>query len=464
MDDTKEPGRRRRGPLLITAGVLLVAAVSTVGALGLGGGGPDDAKSSGRSGRLVQVSRETLTDRTEIDGQLGHGPEVPFPVKAQGTITWLPASGTTARRGEQVLRIDDRPVVLLYGSLPMYRDLGLRQTTGGADGESGTESGSGAGAGADSGKGTTSGTESGTDAGGGGSSSGGPDAGQPASDERQRPVPLRGMDVKQFESNLSALGYSGFTVDDSYTELTAAAVKRWQKDLGLPQTGTVDAGSVVYAPGAVRIAGTSARVGAEATGTPVTYTGTSRMVTVNAQANETRWAQRGTAVSVELPDGRSVPGTVASVGKDAAAPESGAGKDGGPAGGGDGGDGPAATVTVVIVFGDHASLGRLQSGPVTVRYAVKQRKNVLAVPVAALVALAEGGYGLEISGEGDGESGGGSGGGRGGGSDGEGDSEGGVGDGASHGFVPVRTGLFAGGKVEVSGPLLREGMKVRVPE
>lgn len=447
----KEPGRRRRGPLLITAGVLLVAAVSTVGALGLGGGGSDDAEAPGRGGRLVQVSRETLTDRTETDGQLGHGPEVPFPVKARGTITWLPASGTTARRGEQVLRIDDRPVVLLYGSLPMYRDLGLRQTADGAGGGSGSgaaesesesESESGAGAGADSGDGASSGTESGPAADGGGSSSGGPDSGQPASDARRRPVSLRGMDVKQFESNLSALGYSGFTVDDSYTELTAAAVERWQKDLGLPQTGTVDAGSVVYAPGAVRIAGTSARVGAEATGTPVTYTGTSRMVTVNAQATETRWAQRGTTVSVELPDGRAVPGTVASVSKDAAAPESDAGKDGGTAGGGDGGGDPAATVAVVIVFGDQASLGRLQSGPVTVRYAVKQRRNVLAVPVAALVALAEGGYGLEISGEGDG----------------------GTGDGASLDFVPVKTGLFAGGKVEVSGPRVREGMKVRVPE
>lgn len=195
-------------------------------------------------------------------------------------------------------------------------------------------------------------------------------------------------------------------------------------------------------------------MGAEATGTPVTYTTTSLMVTVNAKATETRWAQRGTTVSVELPDGRSVPGTVASVGKDAAAPESGSGsgsgsgEGGAPAGGGEGGGNPAATVAVVIVFGDQASLGRLQSGPVTVRYAVKQRRNVLAVPVAALVALAEGGYGLEVSGE----------------DSGEGDREGGTGDGASHGFVPVRTGLFAGGKVEVSGPLVREGMKVRVPE
>ncbi|WUW22823.1 peptidoglycan-binding protein [Streptomyces sp. NBC_01463] len=427
-------GRRRRGPALVAVGILLVAAVSTAGALGLGGGDTDDAKVPGRGGRTVQVSRETLTDQTEIDGQLGHGPEVPFPLKAEGTITWLPASGTTARRGQQVLRIDDRPVVLLYGSLPMYRDLGLQEAAagetdanGGGDGEregSGdANEGAAGGGGAQAGK----------------SRSGAPDTtAQPAPDARPRSVPLHGMDVQQFESNLSALGYSGFTVDESYTELTAAAVKRWQKDLGLPQTGTVDAGSVVYASGAVRIAGTTAPVGSGAAGNPVTYTSTSRMVTINAPANETRWAGRGTTVSVDLPDGSSVPATVASVGKDASASNS--GKEGEAAGAGEGSGEAAATVAVVIVFKDQESLGRLQSGPVTVRYVAKRRKDVLAVPVAALIALAEGGYGLE------------------------GADEDGTGDGSPSRFVPVGTGLFAGGKVEVSGAQVREGMKVRVPE
>ncbi|MGW5373049.1 hypothetical protein ACWES4_33215 [Streptomyces sp. NPDC004011] len=97
----------------------------------------------------------------------------------------------------------------------------------------------------------------------------------------------------------------------------------------------------------------------------------------------------------------------------------------------------------MITFDDQDSLGRLQSGPVTVRYTRKQRKDVLTVPVAALTALAEGGYGLELAGDGP----------RGGG------DAGGPGR-----FVPVRTGLFAGGRVEVSGPGVREGMKVRIPK
>ncbi|MGW3498185.1 peptidoglycan-binding protein [Streptomyces sp. NPDC001020] len=441
QEDHGEMGRaerRRRGPLLVTAGFLLVAVVSTVGALGLGGvdGGGD--KAPGRSGQVVRVTRATLTDQTEIPGQLGHGPEVPFPVKAEGTVTRLPATGSVVRRGGTVLRVNDRPVVLLYGNLPMYRELGVTES-GGAEASGNSETGDTSGTGAQTG-GTTKGADGATA------------SSPPAATASAGPAtPLHGMDVKQFETNLSALGYSGFTVDESYTELTANAVKRWQKDLGLPQTGRVGVGDVVYAPGPVRIAGTGVRVGDAVSGGPVSYTSTSRMVTVNARADETGWAQRGSKVTVDLPDGRSVQGTVASLGSDAAA--SGAegtdgGKaaaDGGGTGGGDGPDGKAATVAVVITFDDQSSLGRLQSGPVTVRYTAKQRENVLTVPVAALTALAEGGYGLELA-----------------------DPGNGTGDAKSGGkpsrFVAVKTGLFAAGKVEVSGPDLREGMKVRVPE
>ncbi|MEV3853852.1 peptidoglycan-binding domain-containing protein [Streptomyces sp. NPDC050095] len=375
---------RGRGTLLIGGG-LLVAAVSVVGALGLGGGGgtgAGGAAAQSRSSRLVSVDKGTLTRQAELDGQLGHGPQVPFPVKAGGTVTWLPRPGAVVRRGAAVLRADDRPVTLLYGSLPMYRELAVRRS-----GETST--------------------------------------------------PLRGMDVKQFETNLAALGYAGFTVDESYTRLTADAVKRWQEDLGLPRTGRVGAGDVVYAPGAVRIAGTSVLVGGSAAGTPVSYTSTARMVTVNAPAGQTSWAEVGARVTVDLPDGRSVGGEVASVGGDATAP--GASGDGGDGGGDTGGAGAAdkaATVAVVVTFDEQGAPGRLQSGPVTVRHVEQRRTGVLSVPVAALVALAEGGYGLEVPGGGDGD-------GR---------------------FVPVRTGLFADGRVEVSGPGVREGLKVRIPQ
>ncbi|MFE4800265.1 peptidoglycan-binding protein [Streptomyces sp. NPDC056708] len=426
--DDRGVGRRRRGPVILGSGILLVAAVGVVGALGLGGGGAgaDGAGGRGTGGQAVRVARGTLTDQTEIDGRLGHGPEVPFQIKASGTVTWLPESDKIVRRGETVLRVDDRPVVLLYGSLPMYRGLGMTEAEdAAAKSGDGGDPGSETAESSDSDGRRSNGT-SGTAVGRGG-------------DAQQPPRPLHGMDVDQFETNLSALGYSGFTVDDTYSSLTAAAVKRWQKDLGLPQTGRVDAGDVVYAPGPVRIASTGVRVGADAVGNPLSYTSTSRMVDVDAPASDMNWARRGSEVTVELPDGRSVKGKVTRVGKDASAHGGGvADGSGGTDGGGGGGSGAkAATVSVVIAFDDQSSLGRLESGPVTVRHVVTQHKDVLTVPVAALVALAEGGHGLELA---------------------EGSEGGGTGR-----FVPVKTGLFANGRVEVSGLQVHEGMKVRIP-
>ncbi|MDX3232785.1 peptidoglycan-binding domain-containing protein [Streptomyces sp. ME19-01-6] len=369
------------------AGAVLVTAVAVVGALGLGGGDGSGSggSGSGRDGGTVRVTRATLVDETEVDGTLDHGAEVPFQVRAEGTITWLPTPEKTVARGETLLRVDERPVVLLYGDLPMYRELAVG---------------------------------------------------------RDADRPFRGLDVRQFESNLAALGYSGFTVDDTYSQLTADAVKRWQRDLGRPRTGKVGIGDVAYVPGPIRVARTSARVGGQATGDVLSYTSTSRMVTVEASAGDTGWAERGRQLTVELPDGHSVKGRVAEIGQDASPSQgAGAGAEGGDGGGdagGGGGSAKNATVPVLIRISDQKALGKLDSSPVTIRYVGRKRENVLTVPVAALVALAEGGHGLELA-------------------DGDGEKKGSR-------FVAVETGLFANGKVEVSGSAVREGMKVRIPE
>lgn len=401
-EDIEPPrGTRGRRTALIACAVAVVAAVAVVGALGLGGGTDKDASAPPRAGSVVPVTRATLTERTEVDGQLGFGTEIPLPVKATGTVTWLPQQGATEERGDTLLRVDDRPVVLLYGSMPMYRDLGLvaaESTT-----ETGSESASESGAPSPSAT-TGTGTETGTGSG-------------------AAPAPLTGMDVLQFETNLAALGYTGFTVDEKFTDRTAQAVERWQKSLRLAETGTVGVGDVIYSAGKVRIGQPGARLGAAVGENTLTYTGTARKVVVNASASDAAWAVRGTVVGITLPDGKSVRGEVASVGRQASAPEG--GSTDGESGAG------AATLPVTITITDQAALGRLESGPVTVEYVGREVKDVLSVPVAALVALAEGGHGLETE------------------------------DGR---FVAVKTGLFADGDVEVSGAGVGEGMKVRIPE
>ncbi|MFD4373374.1 peptidoglycan-binding protein [Streptomyces sp. NPDC058486] len=414
-------GRRGRRTALIASAVVVVAAVAVVGALGLGGGDDGDPSAPPRSGSVVPVTRATLTERTTVEGQLGYGAELPLPVKAQGTVTWLPETGTTVERGDELLRVDDRPVILMYGSLPMYRSLGLtaQENEQGSDDRNSDEQQQSDGAGAGPGKSPNpSASTAPKDVGTGGGA--GPGGGAGSS---QAPRELKGMDVMQFETNLAALGYTGFTVDEKFTNLTADAVKRWQKSLGVAATGTVGVGDVIYSASRVRIGQPGTRLGSAVGESTLTYTGTVRKVTVNASASDTAWAVRGARVTVGLPNGTPVRGEVTAIGRQATAPEGGGGEGGG--------SDRTATIPVTVAIEDQKAVGQLESGPVTVEYVGKEVKDVLTVPVSALVALAEGGHGLETE------------------------------DGR---FVAVRTGLFADGDVEVSGTAVREGMKVRIPE
>ena len=59
-----------------------------------------------------------LTQRARPDGS----PYVAIN-RARGTYTMLPAPGDVVRCGEVFYRVDDRPVLLLCGSVPAYRDL-----------------------------------------------------------------------------------------------------------------------------------------------------------------------------------------------------------------------------------------------------------------------------------------------------------------------------------------------------
>lgn len=355
---------RRRGVigLLVATGVVaLVAGVVVVVSFVVAT--PADTASTGPPpGATTEVTRQTLVETVTVSGELGYGRTEPLDSKAAGTVTWLPEVGTVLRQGDTVVRVDERPVVLLTGALPMYRPLTLN---------------------------------------------------------------TEGADVEQFETSLRALGYEGFTVDEKFTEATVEAVTRWQRRLGAVETGTVEVSSVVYVVGAVRVASRTARLGGDAAGEVLTYTPDTKLVRVDAPATNAAWAVAGTAVTVALPDGTTVAGTVAEVGTEATAESS--------------ADGSAdsaedATVPVTITVADQAAFGRLDRAPVEVRYTARQRPDVLTVPVAALLAPIEGGYALEVV------------------------------DGAGTRIVAVLTGLFADGRVEVSGEGIAEGTVVRVPE
>jgi peptidoglycan hydrolase-like protein with peptidoglycan-binding domain len=352
--------KRRVGWVLGVVALLLAVGAAAAAATGFGFGPRDGEppKSSGLPPATSKVTRQTLVDGQTEDGRLGYGDTTSVSGRLAGTVTALPAAGTTIQRGQPLYHVDNAPVVLLYGGLPAYRAL-------------------------------APGTE--------------------------------GADVRQFEQNLAALGYRGFTVDDTYSETTATAVKRWQDDLGLPETGIVDLGRIGYAAGPVRVDTHQAAVGDDLRpGTALyTYTGTSRVVTVELDMSDQRLARQDAAVRVTLPDGKTTTGKIARVQTVISPAE---------------GQQPAETkIKVTVTLDDENVLAGLDQATLGVAFTATQRENVLTIPVAALLALSEGGYGVQLV------------------------------DGATTRIIPVRTGLFAGGRVEVSGDGLTEGAIVGMP-
>ena len=191
-----------------------------------------------------------------------------------------------------------------------------------------------------------------------------------------------GADVAELEAGLSALGYGGFTVDDVYDEATAQAVAAWQADLGVKVTGIVHVDDIAVVPHDMRIATHQLALGSALTGVPnptvLTYTGTSRYVTVPLDIGNQQHVTEGDAATVELLDGTTVDGVVETISKVAETLEE------------------EQFVTISITVEDQSSLGDFDAMPVTLKLVTEERTDVLYVPVVALIALAGGGYGLEV--------------------------------------------------------------------
>jgi peptidoglycan hydrolase-like protein with peptidoglycan-binding domain len=237
-----------------------------------------------------------------------------------------------------------------------------------------------------------------------------------------------GPDVRQLEDNLVALGVgAGLTVDDHFSAATATAIRRWQAALGVPCTGELPLGDVLFTPGPARIVQVLVPLGSQVGvgQTVLAATSTTRVVTVNLPTLLQARIAVGAAVSVTPPAGPPQPGTVAVVGRVAQVPES---MSQGPP--------QPATIAITITLDTPDAVASFDQAPVQVAITAHQHKGVLAVPVTALVANIDGGYQVVVD-----EAGG-------------------------HRRVSVQPGIFdeVSNLVEVSGPGLAAGQRVEVPE
>lgn len=356
-------GRRR----WVVAGVVVVVLAAAAVVAGVAGvfsasSSPGAGTASGgyRTSAAVVV-RRSLSSQTQVSATLGFAGSYSVAGQGGGTLTWLPAEGRVIREGQVLYRVDNAvPVFLLYGKVPAWRDLA---------------------------------------------------------------VGLTGADVAQLNRALVRLGYAtrgqllaaGLGMD-YFSSATAAALEGLQAHLGLPVTGTLPLGQAAILPSALRVTKPGS-LGAAASGTVLTGTSASQVVTINLDAAQQGEVRAGDKVTITLPDGATTPGVVVSVGKVAK------------------GSGSSATITVLVALTDPKPAGRLDQAPVTVAITTASVSNVLVAPVAALLSQPKGGYAVEVTGPG------------------------------GHHLVAVTPGLFddAAGMVQVSGSGLAPGQHVVVP-
>jgi peptidoglycan hydrolase-like protein with peptidoglycan-binding domain len=234
-----------------------------------------------------------------------------------------------------------------------------------------------------------------------------------------------GRDVAALNANLDALGYGQGLAGDAFSAGTAAAIRALQSARGLTVTGELLLGSVVFEPGPVRVTSVTPTVGATVMPGPVLgVTSTARQVKVALDAAEQASVKVGDAVTITLPDNQTTPGRITYVSSVASTPSSKAGEEE-----------SAPTIEVDATPSEPAATGRLDQAPVNVSIITASVESALAVPIDALLALAGGGYAVEVV------------------------------EGRVHRLAAVSLGLFddADGLVQVSGKGLSSGQRVVVP-
>jgi len=388
---------------------------------------------------------------TTVWRDMGDLPELEkFTPRQSGTVTWLAEEGSLIEQGDVLMEINDEPVVVLYGDLPAYRMM-RRNTEGddvqqlqealialGYDPDGNMELGTfdwwtqeyvedwqadiGA---ADDGRidlgevvfVSTAFTidEWTTDL---GSQVGG----APIANTYTVKEATEGDDVLALEASLARLGFDAdgaMTIDGVFDEHTTVAVKAWQESIGADDDGIVSPGEVVYLPQSVRISDRIAEPGASVNpGMAVLATSSNEsVVTVALPAADQALLEEGDRVIIVLPDDSEIDGTVLFKADTASITAQG-----------------EATFEVVIVLDDLAAAEGLDQAPVDVEVITDRADGVLAVPVTALVALAEGGYAVEVE----------------------------QADGTTR-LVAVDPGMYADGLVEIASDALQPGDRVVAP-
>lgn len=241
---------------------MALAGMATVAAGGFGGwrwwvagSGTGPVPAAAPALGRATVQRTDLAAREQLGGVLGFGGRWDVThAGPPGILTAAPPLGELVHSGQMLYEVDGRPVRLLYGARPAWRELAMGIT--------------------------------------------------------------RGEDVRQLEQNLATLGFLGSGADDRFTAATDAAVRRWQGRLGQERTGRLPLGSVVFLPEPMRVAVHTTAVGGRVGGGAVLRTTSARrVVTVDVPTSRQGNVSPGGEMLVTLPGGARLAARVAEVGR-----------------------------------------------------------------------------------------------------------------------------------------------------
>jgi peptidoglycan hydrolase-like protein with peptidoglycan-binding domain len=238
---------------IASALALLLLGCLVVGFLAWTPHGAEQSAAAAPSLSTARVTTGNLVSETRVPGTIQYADREAIASGLGGVVTELPAAGATLVAGSVAYRVDTRPVVVLGGSLPAWRDFASEMSDG--------------------------------------------------------------DDVLQLEQNLTSFGFFTAEPDRRFTWDTNIAIRDWQKSLGLERTGVLERSMILFTDRDLRVDAVQTRVGSEVgPGTPVLQVSSVRQVVeLNVKSADRAIAVVGAPVTVSLPTGVSVDGVVESV-------------------------------------------------------------------------------------------------------------------------------------------------------
>jgi hypothetical protein len=405
-DRQQRHARPRLG--LVALGVCLVAIGAVLASVVIRGGKRAvPAKAVPLS--TTTVDQGDLVETRRYHGVLGYPSRGSVSLSGSGTVTSLPRDGQILSEGTSVAGVDDRAIGALFGRTSLYRTLRSANPAGAelaaqvaqanllaaqATLSQATRSSKAGRASSAVHQASVIQAQVGVD-----EARDRLDTAQQAL--RQAQTPQQGPDVALVAADMTKLGYYHGSGSSWNAELEDA-VRTWQEHIGATPTGEIDPNDVLVVKGPARVSEVRGQLGSAPAAVTFSLDSLARRATFKIHNGAPGALAPGRHVTLSAA-GDIATGRVMRV------------------------ETSHQIATVQVAIDRSSRLDRVGSSQVSMTVTIADRHNVLTVPTQALLALASGGYALQLP---------------------------------AGRLLAVRTGIVQAGDIEISGPGVHAGLRV----